>query len=305
LAPVHGSGPAIDAEISVPPPQAPRRWWIAAAAAALVLVGLSVGLFVGSRRSLPSPPTLPIAERRLTANLSEYPVRAAAISPDGKYLAFSDDTGSYLRQIDTRETHSLTLPEGFKAMPVCWLPDGSHILVTSVTGSEQHSGLWQISTVGGSPRKLSDEAHEAAVSPDGSRIVFLKGGARSQELWLMRADGEQSRKLAGQLGDLFRSPVWSTDGKQIAFLRGVYHPGECCYGVVPQIEILDVASNLRKVVLSQVRFGPALAWTNDHLVYVLDEAPPNQNDSNVWSVKIDPHTGKPLGTATRLTAGPG
>jgi len=40
-------------------------------------------------------------------------------------------------------------------------------------------------------------------------------------------------------------------------------------------------------------------------MYVLDEAPPNQNDSNVWSVKIDPRTGKPLGTATRLTAGPG
>jgi Tol biopolymer transport system component/DNA-binding winged helix-turn-helix (wHTH) protein len=303
LAPVHGLQPAVDAEISVPPPQAARRWWIAAAAAALVLVGLSVGLFVGNRRSLPSPPTLPIAERRLTANPSEYPVRAAAISPDGKYLAFSDDTGSYLRQIDTGETHPLTLPEGFKAMPVCWLPDGSHILVTSVTGSEQQSGLWQISTVGGSPRKLSDEGHEAAVSPDGSQIVFLKGGARSQELWLMHANGEQSRKVAGDLGDLFRSPVWSTDGKQVAFLRGVYHPGE--YGVVPQIEILDVASNVRKVVLSQARFGPALAWTSDHLVYVLDEAPPNQNDSNVWSVKIDPHTGKPLGTATRLTAGPG
>src|SRR5712692_1334781 len=31
-------------------------------------------------------------------------------------------------------------------------------------------------------------------------------------------------------------------------------------------------------------------------VYVLDELPPNQNDSNVWSVRIDPHTGKPLGT---------
>jgi Tol biopolymer transport system component/DNA-binding winged helix-turn-helix (wHTH) protein len=303
LAPVHGLGPVVGAEISVPPPHPARRWWIVAAAGALVLVGLSVGWFVGNRRSLPSPPTPPIAERRLTANPSEYPVSGAAISPDGKYLVFSDGTGSYLRQIDTGETHPLTLPEGFKAMPVCWLPDGSHILVSSVIGPEQQSGLWQISTVGGSPRKLSDEGREAAVSPDGSQIVFLKGGARSQELWLMRADGEQARKLAGQLGDLFRSPVWSADGKQIAFLRGVYHPGE--YGVEPQIEILDVASNERKVVMSHARFGPALAWTNDHLVYVLDEAPPSQDDSNVWSVRIDSRTGNLLGTATRLTAGPG
>src|SRR5260370_9088042 len=68
---------------------------------------------------------------------------------------------------------------------------------------------------------------------------------------------------------------------------------------------MNGASLERKVFMSRARFGPALAWTNDHLVYVLDELPPNQNDSNVWSVKIDPHTGKPLGTATRLTAGPG
>jgi len=87
----------------------------------------------------------------------------------------------------------------------------------------------------------------------------------------MRADGDQPRKLAGELGDLFRSPVWSLDGKQIAFLRGVYHPGE--YGVEPQIEILDLASNVRKVVMSHGDLDPRwhgrrTAWcmysTNSH-----------------------------------------
>src|SRR6185369_9620844 len=263
LAPVHDTRTAIEPETPVPRFHSGRRWWIAAVAATLVLVGLSVGWFVGKRASLASPPTPALAERRLTANPGEYPVSAAALSRDGKYLAFSDATGFYLRQVDTGETHPLALPEGFKAMPVCWLPDGFHLLVTSPVGPERQSGLWQISTIGGSPRKLSDEGREAAVSPDGSQLVFLKGGASSQELWLMRADGEQPRKLAGELGDLFRSPVWSGDGKQIAFLRGVYHPGE--YGVEPQIEILDVASNLRTVVMSHARFGPALAWTKDRL----------------------------------------
>ena len=263
----------------------------------------SLGVFIGKRGSIPRAQSPLISERRLTANPSEYPVRTAALSGDGKYLAFSDDTGFYLRQVDTGETHPLALPEGFKATPVCWLPDGSHILITSVIGPEQQSGLWQIATVGGSPRKLSDEGRAAAVSPDGSQIVFLKGGAWSHEVWLMGADGEQSRKLVGELGDLFRSPVWSPDGKQIAFLRDVYRPGD--FGVVRQIEILDLASNQRKLVLSQARLGTALAWTNDRLVYVLEEEPPNQNDSNAWSVKIDPLTGKALGTATRLTAGPG
>src|SRR4051812_16320298 len=107
------------------------------------------------------------------------------------------------------------------------------------------------------------------ISPDGSQIVFLKGAAESQEIWLMRADGEQSRKLAGELGDLFRSPVWSAMARKSRFCEACITPGE--YGVESQIEILDVARGERKVVLSQAQLGPALvgpalAWTNNHLV---------------------------------------
>ena len=239
----------------------------------------------------------------MTANPSEYPISSAALSYDGKYLAFSDDNGSYLRQVDTGETHPLALPEGFRAKPVSWFPDGSHILATSLAGSSREPGLWQISALGGSPRKLADQGREAAVSPEGTQIAFLKGTSQSQELWVMGADGEQPRKLAGQTGDLFRSPAWSQDGKRIAFLRGVYRVGT--YGIQPQIEILDLATNQRWVVSSEARLGPALAWAGDRMVYVLNEASPSQNDSNLWSLKIDARTGKPLGPATRITSSAG
>ena len=184
--------------------KATHKGWIASAAAVVLLIGLGAGLYLGRRTSPPLiSSTLP-ATRRLTANPGSDPVISAAISPDGKYLAFSDRTGAYLRQVDTGETHPLSLPEGFNARPVSWYPDGSHILVAAVSGSEMKSGLWQISTVGGSPRKLSDEGRDAEVSPDGSQIVFLRGAEKSQELWLMGSDGQQPRKIAGDLGDLFR-----------------------------------------------------------------------------------------------------
>ena len=180
LAPVNGTVPAAVSEIAVSPPKSTHKGWIASAAAVLLLAGLGLGLFLGRRTSPPLISSTPFAERRLTANPSEDPVSSSAISPDGKYLAFSDNTGSYLRQVDTGETHPLILPQGFKAMPVSWLPDGSHILVTSVTPPAQQAGLWQISTAGGSPRKLSDEGREAAVRPTDHRLSFSKEPQRAK-----------------------------------------------------------------------------------------------------------------------------
>ena len=100
----------------------------------------------------------------------------------------------------------------------------------------------------------------------------------------MSADGQQSRKIAGELGDIFRSPVWSADGKKSRFCGGVYHPGE--YGVVPQIEILDLRTNERTVALSHARLGPAMAWANGQVIYVLDEPPPSQDDSKFGQSKL-------------------
>ncbi len=303
LAPVNWTAPAVLPGVATGLSDHTRKGWLASAAAVLVLFGLGVGVFLGRRAFVPTITSPPLAERRLTANPSEDPVSSAALSLDGKYLAFSDDTGTYVRQVDTGETHAFVLPAGFKAKPVCWFPDGTHVVATSVAGASNRPALWRLSTIGGNPRKLSEEGREAAVSPDGSQIAFLKGGINSQEVWLMSADGQQSRKIAGEIGDLFRSPVWSADGKEIGFLRGVYHPGE--YGVVPQIEILDLRTNERTVVLSHARLGGAMAWANGQIIYVLDEPPPSQDDSNVWAVKIDPRTRKPFGAGTRLTSGPG
>jgi hypothetical protein len=62
---------------------------------------------VASRRSLEAQPVL--SQRRLTANPHDAPLTSGVISPDGKYLAYSDPTGLYLRQVDSGETISVPL----------------------------------------------------------------------------------------------------------------------------------------------------------------------------------------------------
>ncbi len=108
------SGVAVaPAELVRPERAAPRptRWPFALAAALLAsLAGLLVVRGWLLRR--PSAPA-EVRQRQITANPAEEPVFQAAVSPDGKYLAYADVGGIHLRQIETGETHLLPVPEGF------------------------------------------------------------------------------------------------------------------------------------------------------------------------------------------------
>jgi len=84
-----------------------RRAWRALASFAAVLAGH----WLRPTRSRPEQPLL--QQRSITTNPTENPVYAAAISPDGRYLAYADFTGVFVRLLETGETHSLPLPEGF------------------------------------------------------------------------------------------------------------------------------------------------------------------------------------------------
>lgn len=57
-----------------------------------------------------------------------------------------------------------------------------------------------------------------SVSPDGGRIAFLRNpGPAGAELWVMKADGTEQRRLAGGVSLEFpQPPSWSPDGRSIA-----------------------------------------------------------------------------------------
>jgi DNA-binding winged helix-turn-helix (wHTH) protein/Tol biopolymer transport system component len=309
LAPVNsgnGNGTQPTAIEAPPQPTSARShiWRIFAVAAAviLVLLGLKLGLLLGPH----PPPAMHMSQ--LTANPADDRVRAAAISHDGRYLAFSDETGFYVRQIDSGETHPIALPQGLSAASIGWFPDSTHMVV-ALSGQALQSTLWEISALGGSARKLIDDGHSPAVSPDGREIAFLAGKRLREELWLVGADGSQPHKLVGHEGDMFGAVAWSPDGTRIACTRASIAYG---YGAKGVIEIVDVngqqAGNVVLPVTSVLSLagldGP-LAWSSDgRLIYTLLEPRPRQLDSNLWSVALDRQS-KPILPPVRLTNDPG
>jgi Tol biopolymer transport system component/DNA-binding winged helix-turn-helix (wHTH) protein len=299
-----------------PPPKDGWKLKASIAAAALVVIPSVLWLFVenqhlsqtrvgrwvgwvATRRSSEAQPVL--NQRRLTANPHDAPLTSGVISPDGKYLAYSDPTGFYVRQVDSGETIAVPLPKGFDAMPESWFPDSVHMVASHFDDLEKTPpSLWEISVVGGTPRKLTDAGLSARVSPDGSKIVFLRGKWDDEEIWLIETDKNVATKLVDGGGDHFGPIAWAPDGRRFACVR---MPDRFnTVGLGQRIEVFDAETARGETILSDFRLGTAIAWPDgERLIYALQEAPPNDQNFNLWWVRLDARTGRPSGSAARIT----
>jgi Tol biopolymer transport system component/DNA-binding winged helix-turn-helix (wHTH) protein len=244
-------------------------------------------------------------EQRVTANPPDIPIRWAALSPDGKYLAYWDRTGLFLKLISAGETHALNSPSEFLpfsyldvVLPAGWFPDSSTLLVTP---AGQPESIWSVSVLGGSPEKLMEDGEARAVSPDGSQITVVRGAELSQSVWVMDVDGSRARKLIGQAGDRFGPVAWSPDNHKLAFIR--YRPG-----LVPaktELGTFDFSTGATNSILYDPGLHASVAWTRDNrLIYSLTESGQNSADSDLWAIPVDPRTSAVRGPAQRLTDGP-
>jgi Tol biopolymer transport system component/DNA-binding winged helix-turn-helix (wHTH) protein len=252
----------------------------------------------------------PLTERRLTANPEYMPVTSAVISPDAKYLAFTDKSGFYVRQIEGGETHSIPLPKNFDALAGSWFPDSNHLVVSVAGDANAPPSLWTISVLGGTPRRLTKEGSSARVSPDGSRIVYQVNKTGRNELWLMQADGAGTHLIVGdgKTAEEFFGPVaWAPDGRRIAYVRTtvtLYNAAE--RRATRKIEVGDLSTGKFAAVLSDSQLESSLGWVdNNSLLYSLQQPAPSQNDFGLWRIRLDPKTGQSLGAGIRVMRGRG
>jgi serine/threonine protein kinase len=245
---------------------------------------------VGSQRG--------VGRRQLTANAPGNQVISAAISRDGKYLAYSDQAWKmYLLQIDSGELRQLRSSD---FAPVDWFPDGSHLLVR---GFGKHSGLWKMSTSDGSLRKLADSFDLSSVSPDGSHIAYQKHDA-SNEIWLMGASGEEPHRIAEfDALDSIVSLAWAPDGQRLVYTR--YH-GDGEHGKSDtMIETCDTQGGQRTLILSRPRAweqgGVTQVWwlPDGRILYRLPD-PLSYPDYDIWAVAVEPGSGKQVGVPERV-----
>jgi DNA-binding winged helix-turn-helix (wHTH) protein/Tol biopolymer transport system component len=299
-----------------------RKLLFACIAAALLLLlagGILRRNFTGNG-TVPGHGVQPLAmEQRLTANASDASLRSAVVSPDGKYVAYADLTGLYLRQISSGETRRLSLPKGFKVWACNWFPDGTHLLVMRIARQPQDFCLWKpilykLSILGGDPQEVMKEALAGYVSPDGSRIAYVPNLSEN-EMWMMDTDGANPRKVVssgeekkyGSYTSAISPVAWSPTGQHLAYIEN--HDVEAPYPAQPTrlLRIIGANGEGKTVVLDDPRIGEALWWGPDgRILFSYREDPASGQDNfGVYSIRFDERTGKAAGPPHPITQAEG
>jgi Tol biopolymer transport system component/DNA-binding winged helix-turn-helix (wHTH) protein len=278
-----------------------------AIATVAIVAALGLTLFLWSFWRRPSNPPAELTQRRLTFNSSEDPVQHNAISPDGKYLAYSDASGIHVKLLSTGEEHFIPKPGRVPADAVwsvdSWFPDGTQLLADiSETGG--HGSLWTVSALGQSARELREDARGYEVSPDGTHIAFAApptsgSSGNAREVWVMDSQGENAQKVVAPVGENegLGYVHWSPDGQRLAYSIALPTPGGSY--LLTTIESCDLKGTNRKLIVSEPDFGVGdFRWLpGGRIVYDRGDL----SGDNLWQITIDAATGTPMGKPRRIT----
>ena len=289
----------------------PRAWAVGLGAACLIVLGIIAILLKRQPHTISVAPEIKL--HQLTTNSSENPVLGDAISPDGKYLVYTDLKGMHIKVVETGETRAVPQPEALKDQNVewgvgggAWFPDGTRFLASSRAAephwndwSSENTNMWVTSVLGGAPRKLCDHAVDGAVSPDGSLVSFAtnKGKFGEREIWIMGPNGEQARKFdEAKEGSGIENLGWSPDGKRFAYIL-TDNSGRTMLSRDVKggpLTILFRASEMNK--MTDINF-----LRDGRVVYARQESDAFDSACNYWTMQLDLRTGKPIEQPRRLT----
>jgi eukaryotic-like serine/threonine-protein kinase len=202
-------------------PHSWRRWfWVGLVLIAIVVAGVTVFLKLRPR---------PLFESvKLTKFTTTGKAVKAAISPDGKYVAYVlNDSGQqsvWLRQLVTGTEVQIVSPEQTDIYGLTFTRDGNYVFYVSQKQNVL-AVLYQVPTLGGAPDKLIEDVDSPVTfSPDNRQMAFLRFSPGKASIVIANTNGTAERVLVStRQSDAVRigpngvlPPAWSPDGGLIA-----------------------------------------------------------------------------------------
>jgi eukaryotic-like serine/threonine-protein kinase len=278
-----------------------RKWSrIAAVSGTVILVLAALGFSWYKWKHRPSERPAELTERELTSNPPEDYVSKAAISPDGKYVAYTDQTDLLLRSVDSGQIHPI--PLDFPALlirSIDWFPDGRRLLVTKRGEGSEKMRIWAITLFGqAKSERLREAGAYPAISPDGKSIAFQ---SLDQEIWVSGINGEAPRKLVpAEEGQLVGAPAWSPDGRWISYWRQK-HQGPNSFDT--SIDMRPAVGGPAKTLVSESSLPKSSTFeckVNDYCTCWLPDGRlvfgvlgSDWTNNSLWQVHVTPEKGNP------------
>lgn len=294
-----------------------KNWgWIMAIAA---FAAITVALQFRRPGRLELKSASELRTQRMVAQSSESRIGYAAISPDGRNIAYVDPAGIHVRVVETGETRTILPPvepttntpttervSAAASFPISWYPDGTTLLVsTGVPRSQDHLPvMWAISLLTGNMLRLYEGAWGSSVSPDGTTVAAVKD---EREIWFMGPHGESPHRFTSvPAGNEIGRVIWSPDSRRVLYFHVFDREGrlECA------LENSAVDNERPVVLISDTRLcysqAQSSSWLPDgRVMFPFSEPNFNYRNFNLWGVSVDLLTGKPTARPERLTDWPG
>jgi Tol biopolymer transport system component len=191
----------------------------------LAAVLVTVGLLIRRGQDQESATAAPL---RVSTVTNQGIARSAALSPDGRYLAYilvADAQNSIrVRQVATGSDVEILPPQTYRIQGLTFAPDGSYLYYQGLDPARAgYQAVFEVPTLGGTPRKRAyDVDSRVAFSPDGKEISFRRGAPHEQkELLVVLNLAKNQERILAKVSNPTRlvQTAWSPDGKKIAVIE--------------------------------------------------------------------------------------
>jgi eukaryotic-like serine/threonine-protein kinase len=172
------------------------------------------GIYVVGRMAQGSLHYYDEKEKRFLPYLGGITAMQLVVSPDRKWIVYSEYPRGYLWRCKVDGSERLQLTDSLSQMPT-WSPDSRWIAYSN------WQELYRISVDGGTPEKLTSEGFTEVLpswSPDGKSVYFndypIQGHLR-----IRIVDLETKKVTTMPDSEGYYAPLWSPDGQYLAAIR--------------------------------------------------------------------------------------
>jgi Tol biopolymer transport system component len=247
---------------------------------------------------------------QLTRITSEGSVENAAISADGKYIAYTlEESGKrslWTKNLASDSRVQIVEPvESTSLYAGTFSPDGSYVYYTRVDDQNPKGALYIVPVLGGESKKIAaDVSQPVTISPNGEQIAYGRyhQDGSQDHFYVAAADGSGERIVLTIKEPEFTSGAamaWSPDGSSLAFGYGARvkgsDPAEQRYDM--RIAVLMLADGSVKTVSKDGwPYLGNMVWLGDAKAVAFVVSEERTSRSQIWQCSLE------TGESRRITS---